>query len=202
MIIVAPATHSFGTVHTERGVNATLFLGNPTFADAEWSLVHVPIPRSKQRLSQNPYNHTHQQVEKVVNCRKRDVNRKGHTDRQEKGTTGVSHDVVAFSKSGERGGWRGGVAREKAEVGAVVIGDYAAATPSMTIFAVDDPSVFEFGEHRGVAAGVKLPLRLSAACLPEDWNRFDVSGQTFILQRKEEIKSLFYDNGSVEKVPT
>lgn len=184
MITVAPATHSFGTVHTERGVNATLFLGNPTFADAEWSLTHVPIPLSKQRLTQKPSNYTHQQGEKVVNRRKRGVNRKGHTDRQGEGRMGVSHDV-AFSKSGEREDWRGGVAKEEAEVGAVVIGDCAAVTQSMAIFAMDDPSVFEFGEHRGVAAGVKLPLRSSAACLPEDWNRLDVRDQKVILQRRK-----------------
>ncbi|CAN0155425.1 unnamed protein product, partial [Hapterophycus canaliculatus] len=51
MITVAPATHDFGTIHTEREGNATLFLGNPTFADAEWSLAHIPAPPPKKRPS-------------------------------------------------------------------------------------------------------------------------------------------------------
>lgn len=125
-----------------------------------------------------------------MNHRKRSVNRKGHNDRQGGGRRGVSRDVVAFSKSRERGGWRGGVARKESGVGAIVVGDHAVAAPSMTIFAVDDPSVFEFGERRGVAAGVKLPLRSSAACLPEDWNRFDVRGQKQYNTNKGRSKSI------------
>lgn len=51
MISISPATHSFGPIHTERKGGATLFLGNPTYVDAEWSLSHIPAPPPKYRRS-------------------------------------------------------------------------------------------------------------------------------------------------------
>ncbi|CAN0002931.1 unnamed protein product, partial [Sphacelaria rigidula] len=48
MISISPATHSFGPIHTERKGGATLFLGNPTYVDAEWSLSHIPAPPPKK----------------------------------------------------------------------------------------------------------------------------------------------------------
>lgn len=51
MISISPATYSFGPIHTEREASATLFLGNPTYVDAEWSLSHIPAPPPKYRRS-------------------------------------------------------------------------------------------------------------------------------------------------------
>lgn len=135
MITVAPAMHDFGTIHTERKGNATLFLGNPTFADAEWSLSHVPAPPPKIRRL-----HAHAPTAASTLAANSEV-------------------TAATTGAGARGGTTG---RDK---------NTARASRSV---AVDDPSVFVFGEKAGVAPGVKLPLKSAAACLPEDWNRFEV----------------------------
>lgn len=152
MITVAPATHSFGTIHTERRGNATLFLGNPTFADAEWSLVHIPTPTPKKRLI-----HSNNAAKATAT-----------------GTTPTSNPARAASGayvkgrlSGKPGGTDGSGSRGR--------------SPAAGLFnplVVDDPSVFVFGEEGGVLTGVKLPLKSSAACLPEDWNRFEVRGKS------------------------
>lgn len=70
----------------------------------------------------------------------------------ERGAGHTAHDRRSSSSSAGR--WAGAVTAE-----AVV---------------VDDATVFRFNEVSGVAPGVKLPLSSSAACLPEDWNRFEV----------------------------
>lgn len=131
MIAVAPATHDFGTVHTELEGNATLFLGNPTFADAEWSLVHMPAPPPKIRPSYSP---------PAV-------------------TAGAAATTTVTPVAGGAGGNKRRVRSAGRSPGSLV---------------VDDASVFVFGEKAGVAPGVKLPLKSSAACLPEDWNRLEV----------------------------
>ncbi|CAM9567059.1 unnamed protein product [Ectocarpus sp. 4 AP-2014] len=147
MITVAPATHSFGTIHTERRGNATLYLGNPTFADAEWSLVHIPTPPPKKRLIHN----------------------NNATKATAAGTTPTSNPARAASGAYAKG-------RHPGKPGGTNGSGSHGRTPAAGLFnplVVDDPSVFVFGEEEGVLTGVKLPLKSSAACLPEDWNRFE-----------------------------
>ncbi|CAM9765369.1 unnamed protein product, partial [Ectocarpus sp. 13 AM-2016] len=147
MITVAPATHSFGTIHTERRGNATLFLGNPTFADAEWSLVHIPTPPSKKRLIHN------NNAAKATAA----------------GTTPTSNPARAASGAYAKG-------RHTGKPGGTNGRGSHGRGPAAGLFnplVVDDPSVFVFDEEGGVLTGVKLPLKSSAACLPEDWNRFE-----------------------------
>ncbi|CAM9318807.1 unnamed protein product [Ectocarpus sp. 12 AP-2014] len=146
MITVAPATHSFGTIHTERSGNATLFLGNPTFADADWSLVHIPIPPPKKRLI-----HSNNAAKATA-----------------AGTTPTNNPARAAS-----GAYAG---RHTGKPGGTDGSGSHGRSPAAGLFnplVVDDPSVFVFGEEGGVLTGVKLPLKSSAACLPEDWNRLE-----------------------------
>lgn len=152
MITVAPATHSFGTIHTERRGNATLFLGNPTFADAEWSLVHIPAPPPKKRLI-----HKNNAVKATATA-----------------TTPTSNPARAASGAYVKG-------RHTRKPGRTDGSGGRNRSPAGGLFdplVVDDPSVFVFGEEEGILTGVKLPLRSSAACLPEDWNRFEVRGKS------------------------
>eukprot|EP00752_Nemacystus_decipiens_P011479 g10191.t1 len=169
MITVAPPNHTFGTIHTERDGHATLFLGNPTFADAEWSLSHVPAPPPKKRVS-----HTYTANNKSTGASaSADVVTgtmagKGGTDASTAAGSGSSlgklggRRTPADSSSSVRGASRGR-SRNGAEGGG-----------RLKTLVVDDPSVFVFGEEAGVIAGVKLPLKSSAACLPEDWNRLEL----------------------------
>lgn len=167
MITVAPATHTFGTVHTERNGQGTLFLANPTFADAEWSLSHIPEPPSKKRQTHSP----------GLAGRGAGVGRAPSPA----GLPGGVNAAPAFSgQSGGRGGGSrrrsrdragGGVVAQKGESHNNNSSRSGKLTNSLT---VDDPSVFVFSEKGGVIAGVKLPLKSSAACLPEDWNRLEV----------------------------
>lgn len=146
MITVAPATHDFGTVHTEREGSATLFLGNPTFADAEWSLAHIPAPPPKNRPS-----HTHAVVIATA-------------------------AATTIAPAAEIGGLSAAVSAAGRASGKSSRSRTAGRSPRSLV--VDDPSVFVFGEEAGVAPGVKLPLKSSAACLPEDWNRLEVRVDT------------------------
>lgn len=148
MITVAPATHSFGTIHTERRGNATLFLGNPTFADAEWSLVHIPAPPPKKRLIHNN------------NAAKATATATTPASNPARAASGAH---VKGRHTGKPGGTDGSGSRSHSPGGGL-----------FNPLVVDDPSVFEFGEEGGVLTGVKLPLKSSAACLPEDWNRVEV----------------------------
>lgn len=49
MAVLAPPLHDFGPIHTEQSARATLFIGNPTYVDARWTLQHVPGSPSKKR---------------------------------------------------------------------------------------------------------------------------------------------------------
>lgn len=185
MITVAPPTHTFGTIHTERHGSATLFLGNPTFADAEWSLAHVPAPPPKQRAS---HNYTVNTTTAASSSAASNDVRKG-VGAGKGWLTGASggSDAVAVAEAaggacraslGKPGGRgtpaesspsvRGALPRERLREGTTDSGR------GLKYLVVDDPSVFVFGEEVGVIAGVKLPLKSAAACLPEDWNRLEV----------------------------
>eukprot|EP00903_Cladosiphon_okamuranus_P011029 g10416.t1 len=184
MITVAPPTHTFGTIHTERHGLATLFLGNPTFADAEWSLTHVPVPPPKQRASHN-YNRNATTVASssaaASDVRKGVGAGKGWPT----GTSGRLGAVAgaeaargALRASPGKPGGRGTPAESSPSIRGAPRGRLREGTPSdlgkgFKSLVVDDPSVFVFGENFGVIAGVKLPLKSSAACLPEDWNRLE-----------------------------
>lgn len=160
MIAVAPATHSFGMIHTELTGNATLFLGNPTYADAEWTLSHVPaLPPKNGRLIPSDGNPRNGDSRGAMGRRNRTAGGGGGGTNESRGSSGGYAGGVKASSRGKRGASRGRT-REASAADAVV---------------VDDPSVFEFSEVCGVAPGVKLPLASSAACLPEDWNRSEVS---------------------------
>jgi hypothetical protein len=41
-VTLSPPLHSFGTVHLDTPVSATLYLANPTAVDAHWSVTHTP----------------------------------------------------------------------------------------------------------------------------------------------------------------
>lgn len=156
MITVAPATHTFGTIHTERNGQGTLFLANPTFADAEWLLSHIPEPPPKKRQTHSPGLAA------------------GGAGVGRAPPAGLSGGENVAAHSGRSGG--GGSrqkSREGASGGIVAGGSHRKGRLAFSL-AVDDPSVFVFGEMGGVIAGVKLPLKSSAACLPEDWNRLEV----------------------------
>lgn len=47
LVVVAPALHNFGLVHTELSSAATLYLSNPTDVAAAWRVTHVPVPPAK-----------------------------------------------------------------------------------------------------------------------------------------------------------
>lgn len=170
MISVAPATHSFGTVHTEESGGATLNLGNPTYADAEWSLSHIPAPPPKKRASDTnirvkdrvpPAKHL-----AFVSSRAKVLR---HNEILGAHSEGQNHERYASSA------WVPPIKIVEPRVNAVqgrIKGTTAATVVARAV--VDDPSVFVFGEDVGVAPGVKLPLASSAACLPEDWNRHEV----------------------------
>lgn len=156
MISIAPATHSFGPINTEHEGNATLFIGNPTFADAEWSLWHVPAPPPKHRFSSNTSN--------------------GHSV---KGSNGAPPPVGDREGEGGIGSPNNGGVKlpppRRAGSCAKMAGAGAGSSVGAAVSVyVDDPSVFRFTESRGVVTGVKLPLPSAAACLPEDWNRLEV----------------------------
>lgn len=174
MITVAPPTHTFGTIHTERRGHATLFLGNPTFADAEWSLSHVPAPPPKKRAS-----HSHA-VNTTTAPPKNDAKTGvGVGKGLPNGVSGGANATAApaLRTQTEKLGGRGPPAGSPSSARGASRGtlrEGTAAGRSFKSLVVDDPSVFVFGEEIGAIAGVKLPLRSSAACLPEDWNRLEV----------------------------
>lgn len=176
MITVAPPTHTFGTIHTERHGHATLFLGNPTFADAEWSLSHVPAPPPKERASQN------WAVNTAATPANTDVRiGVGAGQRWATGVPGGTDAPIAAAaasgaSSGKLGG-KGSPVNAPSSIRGASRGRLREGTDAgrrLKSLVVDDPSVFVFGEEIGVIAGVKLPLKSSAACLPEDWSRFEV----------------------------
>ena len=178
MITVAPATHSFGTVHTERSVHATLFLGNPTPVDAEWSLAHVPAPPPKHRVPSSKTSGTLTTLERsawqgasdgVITKYSGEQFSKPETGRQIRRTSRGGPLAVQTTAGAVEARHDDEVAPDEALP--VVVPKTAAAAAAVL---VDDPSVFDFGERGGVAPGVKLPLESSAACLPQDWNRLDV----------------------------
>lgn len=170
MITVAPPTHTFGTIHTERNGQATLFLANPTFADAEWSLSHIPEPPPKKRQTHSPG-----MAGKGAGVGKTPpAGLSGGVDvATSSGPLGkLSGRGVALPSSA--GGGSQGRSRGGAGGGTAVAGGTRSRGRVVNSLAVDDPSVFVFCEKGGVIAGVKLPLKSSAACLPEDWNRLEV----------------------------
>lgn len=178
MITVAPPTHTFGTIHTERQGHATLFLGNPTFADAEWSLSHVPAPPPKERASHTYTANNTTGAPASTDARTRAGAAKGWPPGAS-GGGGVS-DASTAEASGSSLGKLGG-RRAPADPSSSIRGasrgrsrEGADAGRRFKSLVVDDPSVFVLGEEAGVIAGVKLPLKSSAACLPEDWNRLEV----------------------------
>lgn len=172
MITVAPPTHTFGTIHTERHGNATLFLANPTFADAEWSLSHIPAPPPKVRAS-HTYTASTPGAPASTDVRTRLGSSKG-------GPPGASGDASTAAASGSSlGKLRGRKTPADSSSSVRVVsrgksGEEGDAGRRFKSLVVDDPSVFVFGEEAGVITGVKLPLKSSAACLPEDWNRLEV----------------------------
>lgn len=149
MISIAPATHSFVTINTEHVGNATLFIGNPTYVDAEWSLSHVPAPPPKYRIASSSSN--------------------GHSVKDSDGALPLG-DRGEGVGSPSKGGVKLLPRQQRAGGGAKTVGAGAGAAPVY----VDDPSVFRFNKSCGVVTGVKLPLSSAAACLPEDWNRLEV----------------------------
>lgn len=156
MITVAPATHTFGKIHTERNGQGTLFLANPTFADAEWSLSHIPEPPPKKRQTYIPgLAGTGVGVGRAP-------------------PAGMSGGVKLAASSGPPGVEGSPGKLRKGTRGGIVAGVNRSAGKTADSLTVDDPSVFVFSETGGVVTGVKLPLKSSAACLPEDWNRLEV----------------------------
>lgn len=187
MITVAPPTHTFGTIHTERRGRATLFLGNPTFADAEWSLSHVPAPPPKQRASHTyAANSTGAAASATAGGRTGVGAGKGWptgvSGGAPVGAADIAAEIAAAADPSASSGKLGGGGTPAPLPLSVVRGASSRGRPREGIGAgrrfkslvVDDPSVFVFGEEIGAIAGVKLPLKSSAACLPEDWNRLEV----------------------------
>lgn len=203
IVVVAPVTHSFGTIHTQRRGNATLYVGNPTYVDAEWTLSHIPVPPPKHRLFERNQASkaaassaasaaavaTSRRLTGQHNCEYLDgKGTAGGRGSPPGGSAGVSSSppcsretngrrASGVASQGGSDGLRGGRSRKfapTASPASAVAAAEAGAPSSVPPFFVDDPSVFVFNEEIGVARGVKLPLSASASCLPEDWNRLEV----------------------------
>ena len=183
IITVAPATHSFGTIHTQRRGNATLYLGNPTYADAEWTLSHVPAPPPKHRLftERNALNET--------NSPTFSLDKSGGKQRR---VSGASAQGGGGRGGRGRCGLRGEERSRKpfAAPAATAAGGVPPPCLVESLF-VDDPSVFVFSEEVGLVRGVKLPLASSASCLPEDWNRLEVRDSVGAWHRAADSESRF-----------
>ena len=211
IVVVAPATHSFGTIHTQRRGNATLYVGNPTYVDAEWTLSHIPAPPPKHRLfesNQASKAAAASAASAAAVATGRRLTGQSHSDYLDGRTAGGrgsplggladassnppcsretngrrTSGVASLGGSGDSRGGRSKKLSPTAPPAATVAAAAVAAAPAgvegttsfVTPFFVDDPSVFVFNEEVGVARGVKLPLSSSASCLPEDWNRLEVS---------------------------
>ena len=56
LLAVSPAEHHFGAVHTDDSQKIKIYLSNPTYVDAMWTLVHVPslLSPKKRGFSDEP----------------------------------------------------------------------------------------------------------------------------------------------------
>lgn len=61
MLVVSPATHSFGHVHVTQRRVVTLRVANPTVVPAKFAVEHVPLPAPLSRAQKHEFAHHHAQ---------------------------------------------------------------------------------------------------------------------------------------------
>jgi hypothetical protein len=61
MLLVSPATHSFGHVHLTQRRVVTLRVANPTVVPATFAVEHVPLPKPLSRAQKNEFSQHHAQ---------------------------------------------------------------------------------------------------------------------------------------------